>query len=89
MSKTAKQSGEAGGPASGPSFEDALRKLESILESMESDDLSLEMLMAKYEEGIRLSQVCQARLTEAELRIQQLEKKAGGFVLKPAELPEE
>ena len=73
-------------------FEEALKKLETIVEAMESDDLPLETLLARYEEGTRLAQVCQAKLAEAELKIQQLEKNAAGEpVLKPApsELSEE
>ena len=72
-------------------FEEALKKLESIVEAMESGDLPLETLLAKYEEGTKLAQICQAKLGEAELKIQQLEKSASGDVkLKPApELSEE
>jgi len=44
----------------------------------------LETLLAKYEEGTRLAQLCQTRLAEAELKIQQLEKTgAGELKLKP------
>ena len=65
-------------------FEEALQKLESIVEGMESGDLPLESLLAKYEEGVKLAKVCQDKLAEAELKIQQLEKTAGGdFKLKP------
>ncbi len=65
-------------------FEEALKKLESIVEAMESADLPLETLIKRYEEGVRLAQVCQAKLAEAELKIQQLEKDAGGELkLKP------
>ena len=64
-------------------FEEALKRLEGIVESMENDDLPLEALLSKYEEGTRLAQSCQARLTEAEVKIQQLERKANGqFALK-------
>lgn len=59
-------------------FEEALKKLESIVEAMEGDDLPLESLVTKYEEGMKLAQVCQAKLAEAELKIQQLEKSAAG-----------
>ena len=45
---------------------------------MESDDLPLETLLAKYEEGTKLARICQEKLTEAELKIQQLEKNAAG-----------
>jgi exodeoxyribonuclease VII small subunit len=71
-------------------FEEALHKLEAVVEAMESEDLPLETLIKRYEEGVKLAQACQARLAEAELRIQQLEKGAAGELkLKPlAEEPE-
>lgn len=65
-------------------FEEALKRLEGIVDSMENDDLPLETLLAKYEEGTRLAQGCHARLAEAETKIQQLERKTNGqFSLKP------
>ena len=45
---------------------------------MEAEDLPLETLLAKYEEGTRLARTCQEKLAEAELKIQQLEKTAAG-----------
>lgn len=74
MSKAAK-------PAE-PTFEDALGKLESILETMESGDLPLEQLLTRYEEGTRLVKFCQDKLSAAEVRIRQLEQGASG---EPAE----
>ena len=69
-------------------FEDALKKLEAIVEKMESDDLPLESLLSCFEEGTRLAKICQAKLADAELRIQQLEKTFQGEpVLKPLTLP--
>jgi exodeoxyribonuclease VII small subunit len=66
-------------------FEEALKKLETIVEAMESDELPLETLLARFEEGTRLARSCQARLTEAERKIQQLEaNSAGDLVLNPA-----
>lgn len=59
-------------------FEQALTKLEGIVEAMESEELPLEELLAKFEEGTRLAKVCQEKLAEAELKIKQLEKTAGG-----------
>ena len=65
-------------------FEEALKKLEIIVEAMESGDLPLETLLARYEEGTRLAQVCHTKLAEADLKIQQLEKTAAGELkLKP------
>jgi exodeoxyribonuclease VII small subunit len=75
--------------ATNPSFEEALLKLEAIVQTMESDDLPLETLLLKYEEGTRLAKVCQEKLTEADLKIQQLEKEAAGELkLKPLPLEE-
>ena len=65
-------------------FEAALQKLEAVVEAMELEDLPLETLIKRYEEGVKLAQACQARLVEAEVRIQQLEKSAAGELkLKP------
>ena len=65
-------------------FEEALKKLETIVESMESEDLPLETLLARYEQGTRLARLCQEKLGDAELKVQQLEKNsAGEMKLKP------
>ncbi len=58
-------------------FEDALGRLETILESMESGDTLLADLVAKFEEGSNLLTVCQQKLKEAELKIEQLNIKTG------------
>ena len=77
-------------PAKNPPFEEALKKLEGIVEAMESDDLPLEMLLSRYEEGTKLVKICQEKLAEAEVKIQQLEKTAAGELkLKPFESSEE
>jgi exodeoxyribonuclease VII small subunit len=60
------------------SFENALTKLETIVESMESGDVPLADLLAKFEEGNRLLKVCEARLKDAELKIEQLKKTKDG-----------
>ena len=88
MSKTVKDA--AAGPGADAvegvnlPFEEALGRLEGIVDAMENHDLPLETLLAKYEEGTRLAQNCQTRLAEAEVKIQQLERKSNGqFNLKP------
>ncbi len=69
-------------------FETALQKLEAIVEAMESDELPLETLLARYEEGTQLAALCQNRLADADLKISKLEKKVSGdFTLTPVELP--
>lgn len=78
MSKAVKDAAPATDDCVNLPFEEALKRLEGIVDAMESDDLPLETLLAKYEEGTRLAQSCQARLSEAELKVQQLERKASG-----------
>ena len=90
MANPAKTAGASGSAKAGVPFEEALTKLEGIVEAMESDELPLEALLAKYEEGMKLARVCQEKLAEAELKIQQLEKTAPGEMkLKPLEPDEE
>jgi exodeoxyribonuclease VII small subunit len=84
VSNPAKGAGQT--PAKNLPFEEALKKLEGVVETMEADELPLETLLARYEEGMRLVKVCQEKLAEAELKIQQLEKNAAGELkLKPFE----
>jgi exodeoxyribonuclease VII small subunit len=77
MSKTKSAENTPAGTPDVP-FEEAIKRLEGIVESMEGQDLPLETLLARYEEGARLAQLCQAKLSEAELKVQQLEKNAKG-----------
>ncbi len=63
------------------SFETALEKLEVIVESMESGDVALADLLAKFEEGNELLTLCEARLKSAELKIEQLKKDREGETL--------
>lgn len=60
------------------SFETALNQLESIVETMESGDVPLAELLAKFEEGNKLLKVCEGRLKDAELKIELLKKQKDG-----------
>jgi exodeoxyribonuclease VII small subunit len=65
-------------------FEEALKRLEAIVEAMESEDLPLETLLTRFEEGTRLAKACQEKLADADLKVQKLEKNsAGELTLKP------
>jgi exodeoxyribonuclease VII small subunit len=89
MAKSAKNFDAASALNADMPFEEALKKLEGIVEAMESGDLPLETMLARYEEGALLARACQAKLAEAELKIQTLERNMNGeTVLKPF-LPEE
>ena len=60
------------------SFEDAVKKLDSIVEEMESDDLPLDKMLVSYEEGAKLVKLCEEKLKAAETRIMQLEENLEG-----------
>jgi exodeoxyribonuclease VII small subunit len=70
--------------AQAPSFEDAMQRLEAIVEAMESGETPLADLLAKFEEGSKLLAICEQRLQAAELRIEQLKRaKDGSALLEP------
>ena len=81
MANSAKSAGQQSGEA--VAFEEALKKLEKIVDDMEAGELPLEALLSRFEEGSRLVKVCQAKLEEAELKIQKLEKNAAEITVKP------
>lgn len=62
------------------SFEESLRKLEQVVDQLESGDLSLEKSLDLFEQGVRLSRECQKRLDDAERRVEILLKGSGGTV---------
>lgn len=65
------------------SFENALQRLEQIVESMEEGEIPLDDLLRKYEEGNELLKVCNKRLRDAELKIELLKKNGTGETLAP------
>ncbi len=67
--------------AQGPAFEDAMQRLEAIVEAMESGETPLADLLAKFEEGSKLLAICEQRLQAAELRIEQLKRAKDGSPL--------
>ena len=59
-------------------FETALKKLESIVENLETGELSLEHALKQYEEGVRMADICSKRLSEAEKKVEVLMKTGAG-----------
>lgn len=57
-----------------PSFEDALNRLEAIVEELEDESISLERSIELYKEGIELSKVCTDTLENAQLQIEAVNK---------------
>lgn len=68
-----------------PSFEEALSGLEEIVAKLESGETRLEESIRFFEEGMRLSAVCQKRLDEADRKIELLLRKPGGVATETEE----
>jgi exodeoxyribonuclease VII small subunit len=61
-----------------PSFEESLKKLESIVDQLEKGELTLEDSLKLFEEGVGLSAACKKELDEAEGKVQILIKQRDG-----------
>jgi exodeoxyribonuclease VII small subunit len=59
-------------------FEEAMERLEQIVESLEGGDLSLEESLKIFEEGMKLIRFCSKKLEEAEQKVTLLVKESGG-----------
>lgn len=65
-----------------PTFEEALSRLEQIVQRLEKGELPLEESLVLYEEGVKLSRLCHAKLEQAEGRIELLLKDSRGELQK-------
>ena len=68
-----------------PTFEAAVQKLDDIVQRLEKGDMPLEQSLVLYEEGVRLSRLCHAKLEEAEGKIELLLKDSRGDLALDAE----
>jgi len=59
-------------------FEDAMARLEEIVQSLESGNLSLEESIKAFEEGMKLAKFCSQKLEEAEKKVTMLMKEGEG-----------
>jgi exodeoxyribonuclease VII small subunit len=60
------------------SFEAAISRLEEIVETLESGELSLEESIKIFEEGVGLTRTCSRQLEEAEQKVSTLLAEAEG-----------
>lgn len=65
------------------SFEQAMDKLESIVSRLESGDVALEQAIELYQDGMKLSQLCDQKLTQVERKIEMLVEEEQGLARKP------
>ena len=54
------------------SFEEALQKLETSVQQLESGDLSLEQSLEIFEQGVKMSRLCSQKLEESEKKVELL-----------------
>ena len=64
-------------------FEKSLATLETLVADMEKGDLSLDESLKAFEAGIQLTRECQARLAEAEQKVQLLVESQGELQAQP------
>ena len=64
-------------------FESALKRLEQITDELESGDLSLEASLKKFDEGIKLAEFCNTKLSEARTKVEILLEKSGRLEAEP------
>jgi exodeoxyribonuclease VII small subunit len=58
-------------------FEASLKQLEALVGRMESGDMSLEDSLKAFEEGVKLTRLCQETLTHAQQKVQTLMQQQG------------
>jgi exodeoxyribonuclease VII small subunit len=61
-------------------FEEAMKKLESIVETLGEGNLSLDDSLKMFEEGMELCKFCNKKLDEAEYKVEKLMEKEGGEI---------
>ncbi len=61
-------------------FEAALKRLETIVEEMESGETDLDTMIASFEEGQKLVKFCTAKLNEVEKKIEKIVTDGNGGV---------
>lgn len=59
-------------------FEEAMKRLEEIVASLEAGDLPLEESLKAFEEGMKLAKFCSEKLEEAEKKVTMLIRESGG-----------
>jgi len=64
-------------------FEQAMEQLEAIVSRLEGGDVPLEQAIDLFQQGMKLSQLCNAKLDQVERKIEMLVEENGNFEKKP------
>jgi exodeoxyribonuclease VII small subunit len=62
------------------SFEEAMQRLESIVGRLEEEQLPLEEMLARYEEGVALARYCSEKLDTAEQKVSLITRQNDGSI---------
>jgi len=63
------------------SFEEALKKLEKVVDELEDESIELEESLKKFEDGVKLSSHCLSKLNDAEKKIEELTRGKDGELI--------
>ncbi len=64
-------------------FEAAMERLEKVVRSLESGEVTLDQSLELFEEGVALARICSSRLDEVEGKIEMLLEKNGEIMQEP------
>lgn len=67
-------------------FEEALKRLEEVVQKLEDGEVPLEKAIDFFQEGMQLARLCDEKLGKVEQKIEMLLEEGGDFVKKPFEL---
>jgi len=62
------------------SFEEALAELQSLVKSLEKGDSKLDDAINSYQRGVDLKRHCEAKLREAQLKVEKIVQSADGTI---------
>ena len=62
-------------------FEDAMKELEKLVDSLDKGDVSLDEAIAAYDRGSQLKDQCQKKLNEAKMKVETIQSSGDSNVL--------
>ena len=62
-------------------FEEAMKELENLLESLDKGDISLDKAIAIYDRGTQLKDHCQKKLNEAKMKVETIQSSGDSKVI--------
>ena len=83
--QTSKPADHVGDDVLGMSFEEALSQLDGIVKSLEGGRSTLAQAISEYERGTALRRHCEAKLAEAEAKVQAVVEGGAGLSLRDVE----